>query len=160
MGSISLEGVTDLSATSSHAPLGAFTVTFRTAGTTTVVKTANVTLTATSGSAVGTFSVSGVPAGTYDVLIKGSKNLAILSPNVVVTATSGTIPLAILPAGDSDNNNAVDSSDFGTLIGAFNTDGSVAGSGYDPTVDFNFDGLIDSSDFALLIGEFNNMGAN
>ena len=94
------------------------------------------------------------------MLIKGVKNLAVLSPNVVVSATSGTVPLAILPAGDSDNNNMVDSSDFGTLIGAFNTDGSVPGSGYDPTVDFNFDGLIDSSDFALLIGEFNNAGAN
>ena len=158
-GRVSLEGVPDLSAVSPSAPLGTFTVTFRTAGTATVVKTATVTLAVTAGSANGTFSVSGVPAGTYDVIIKGRKNLAVLSAGVVVGATTGTVPLVSLPAGDSNNDNFVDSSDFGTLIGAFNTDGSIAGSGYDPTVDFNFDGLVDSSDFGLLIGEFNNAGA-
>ena len=158
-GSISLEGVPDLSAISPYSPLGTFTVTFRTAGTTTVVNTANVTLTTTSGSANATFSVPGLPAGTYDVLIKGPKNLAVLSPNVVVSAAGGAIPGVVLPAGDTNNDNSVDSSDFGTLIGAFNTDGSISGSGYDPTADFNFDGHVDSSDFGLLIGEFNNVGA-
>ena len=158
-GRLSLEGVADLTFLSPSAPLGTFTVTFRTAGTATVIKTANVTLTTAAGSPYGMFTVSGVPAGTYDVLIKGSKNLAVLSPNVVVSAASGTVPAVLLPAGDSNNDNFVDSSDFGTLIGAFNTDGSVAGNGYDPTADFNFDGFVDSSDFALLIGEFNNAGA-
>ena len=157
-GSIALEGVPSLSAISPSAPLGTFHISFRNASTGAVVTSADVTLTTTAGSANGTFSVSGVPAGTYNVVIKGSKNLAVLSPGVVV-ASSGAIPAVILPAGDSNNDNFVDSSDFGTLIGAFNTDGSIAGSGYDPTADFNFDGLIDSSDFGLLIGEFNNAGA-
>ena len=65
-----------------------------------------------------------------------------------------------LPAGDSNNDNSVDSTDFGTLIGAFGGAGSVTGSGYDATVDFNFDGSVDSTDFGILIGEFNSMGAN
>ena len=161
-GTVSLEGVSDLSALSPSAPLGKFHVVFR--NTATSVETAyDVTLATTAGSANGTFTVSGIPAGTYNVIVKGAKNLAVLVPNVVVSATSGTVGSAanpvILPAGDSNNDNSVDSSDFGTLIGAFNTDGSVAGSGYDPAVDFNFDGLVDSSDFGLLIGEFNNTGA-
>ena len=158
-GRVSLEGVPDLSAINPHAPLGTFHVTFRNASTGAVVKATDVTLATTAGSATGTFSVFGVPAGTYNVLIKGMKNLAVLTPNVVVSATSGTIPAVMLPAGDSNNDNFVDSSDFGTLIGAFNTDSAISGSGYDPTVDFNFDGVIDSSDFGLLIGEFNNVGA-
>ena len=158
-GSVSLEGVPSLSSISPFAPLGTFHVSFRSASTGAVVTAADVTLTTTAGSGVGTFSVSGVPFGTYNVVIKGSKNLAVLSPGVVVSASGGTIPAVTLPTGDSNNDNFVDSSDFGTLIGAFNTDGSIPNSGYDPTVDFNFDGLVDSSDFGLLIGEFNSAGA-
>ena len=159
---IALEGVSDLSAVSPFSPLGTFHIVFRTVGTSTVIKTADVSLATAKGSANGTFSISGVPAGTYDVLIKGSKNLAVLVPGVAVTTTgtvgSGANPV-LLPAGDSNGDNSVDSTDFGNLIGAFNTTGAVAGSGYDPTVDFNFDGSVDSTDFGLLIGEFNNVGA-
>ena len=160
-GTIALEGVTDLfGGISKYAPLGTFRVDFRTPGTMTVVKTANVSLTpVAAGNPNGTFSVSGVPAGTYDVLIKGAKNLAVLSPGVVVSATSGVIPAVSLPAGDANNDNSVDSTDFGLLIGEFNLSGAIAGSGYDPAEDFNFDGSVDSTDFGLLIGEFNNMGA-
>ena len=158
-GRVSLEGVTDLSAVSPVSPLGTFSVTFRDAASGAVVKTATVALATTAGSANGTFTVSGIPAGTYNVIVKGAKNLAVLVPNVVVSATSGTVPPVILPAGDSNGDNSVDSSDFGTLIGAFNTDGAISGSGYDPAVDFNFDGTVDSSDFGLLIGQFNNVGA-
>ena len=158
-GSVTLEGVNDLSAVSPFAPLGTFHVSFRDATTGTVVKAADIALTTTAGSGAGTFSVSGVPAGTYNVVIKGGKNLAVLVPNVVISGSAGTIPVVNLPAGDSNGDNSVDSTDFGTLIGAFNSDSAISGSGYDPTVDFNFDGLVDSTDFGLLIGEFNNTGA-
>ena len=63
-----------------------------------------------------------------------------------------------LPAGDTNNDNSVDSSDFGVLIGAFNSDVTIGG--YDYRADLNQDGTVDSSDFGLLIGEFNNTGAN
>ena len=159
-GSLTLEGVPDLTAVSPFAPLGLFHVSFRSVSTGAELYADSVPVYGTAGSATGTFSVVGVPAGNYNVVVKGSKNLAVQAPGVVtVSATSGTIPLVNLPAGDSNNDNFVDSSDFGTLIGAFNTDGSIVGGGYDPTVDFNFDGLVDSSDFGLLIGEFNNAGA-
>ena len=160
-GSVKLEGVPDLTAVSPNAPLGVFDVQFRSPGSTSpTFEFKNVTLTPSTNKAIGTFSVSVLP-GTYDVWIKGSKNLAVLTPGVVISATGGTVSPVTLPAGDTNNDNFVDSSDFGTLIGAFNTDSSIAnGSGYDPTADLNFDGVIDSSDFGLLIGEFNNAGAN
>ena len=162
-GSVTLEGVSDLTGVSQYAPLGVFDVQFRAPGSVApLYEFQNVTLTPSANVAVGTFSVS-VPAGTYDVWIKGRKNLAVLSPGVIVGATGGTVgsvatPL-ILPAGDANNDNSVDSTDFGLLIGEFNLSGAIAGSGYDPAEDFNFDGSVDSTDFGLLIGEFNNMGA-
>ena len=161
-GTITLEGVSDLTAVSPVAPLGLFRVSFRDVSSGAEVYADSVPVYGIAGSPTGTgaITVSGVPAGNYNVVIKGAKNLAVQASSVVtVSATGGTIPLVNLPAGDSNNDNSVDSSDFGTLIGAFNTDGSIPGSGYDPTVDFNFDGLVDSSDFGLLIGEFNNTGA-
>ena len=54
----------------------------------------------------------------------------------------------------------VDSTDFGLLIGAFNSDASIPGTGYDPTADFNEDGFVDSTDFGLLIGNYGAIGAN
>ncbi len=161
-GKIALEGVANLAAVSPASPLGTFQVSLRQNGV--EVKKANVTLTTTAGSNVGTFTVTGVAAGTYDIWIKGKKNLAVLTNGVVVSATSGTLGTTAnpiqLPAADSNNDNSVDSSDFTALIGAFNSDATINGSGYDPTADFNFDGFVDSSDFTLLIGQFNNVGPN
>ncbi len=159
-GKIALEGVADLAAVSPSAPLGTFHISLRQNGV--EVRKADVFLATTAGSPVGTFNLPGVPAGTYDIWIKGSKNLAVLTNGVVVSATSGTLGTTAnpiqLPAADANGDNSVDSSDFTALIGSFNSDATIAGSGYDPTADFNFDGFVDSSDFTLLIGQFNNVG--
>ena len=160
-GTIALEGVPDLSAVPSAAPLGKFDIQFRTPGTATIItENKNVTLTTSAGSAKGSYSISGPAAGTYDVWIKGSKNLAVLVPNVVVSATTGTVANVLLPAADANNDNSVDTSDFGVLVGGYNGDSTIPGSGYDPLADFNFDGVVDTNDFALLVGEYNNVGAN
>ena len=105
------------------------------------------------------FTLPGVAPGYYDLAIKTPKNLQVVLSNVQVGGPF-TLPDVTLTAGDSNNDNSVDSSDFGSLIGAFNSDGSVPGSGYDPAVDFNYDGVVDSSDFGILIGDFNTTGAN
>ena len=158
-GRIALEGVSNLATINSHAPLGTFHIGFRNPNTTTEVYAADVALTTASGSAFGTFSLPNAPRGTFDIGIKGAKNLRVLLPAVAIGAAT-TLRDASLPAGDANSDNSVDSSDFGVLIGAFGADVSIPGSGYDPTVDFNFDGIVDSTDFGLLIGEFNNTGAN
>ena len=113
----------------------------------------------TNLAADGSFTLANIPADTYQIHIKGAKWLASVQP-VNTTAGAVTGVTAMLGAGDANNDNSVDSTDFGILIGAFNTSESVPGSGYDPAEDFNFDGSVDSSDFGLLIGEFNNVGAN
>ena len=159
-GSIALEGVADLSKVSPFAPLGTLHVSFRAVGKTTELYGKDVTLTATAGSATGAYSVTGIPAGTYDVLIKGKKNLAVLVPGVVVSASSGTVANVLLPAGDANNDNFADTSDFGLLVGTYGSDATVTGSGYDPAEDFNFDGFVDTTDFGLLVGEYGQQGAN
>ena len=105
----------------------------------------------------GSFSFTPAKSGAYDLEFKTAKSLSALQANVDTTKNKTGLALNLL-AGDSNNDNSVDSTDFGNLIGAFNTTNSAAGSGYDPTVDFNYDGSVDSTDFGLLIGEFNNVG--
>ena len=166
-GTIGLEGVPNFSAVSPNAPIGPITVSFYTPGTVAFgngavpLYTQTVTtLTPTSDPTVDSYTVSNIPFGTYDVVVKTPKNLAVKASSVVLANQTGdTIPLVILPAGDSDNNDTVDSSDFGNLIGVFGADSTIPGSGYTAADDFNYDGIIDSSDFGLLIGEFNNFGA-
>ncbi len=110
-----------------------------------------------SVSADGAFTVAGVPQGQYSVLIKGTKYLAKLTS---ADASTGDVSglTAFQGAADSNNDNSVDSTDFTVLIGSFNSDRNISGSGYDPSADFNDDGFVDSSDFTLLIGQFNNVG--
>ena len=157
-GYLELEGVHSLSSVSPGAPLGTFHVSFRTPGTTTERFGADVSLTPTPGSATGTFMIPAVPNDTYDVTIQGGKNLRVFLRNQFISQI-GYLPPVTLPAGDANGDNSVDSTNFGVLIGAFNSSASVPGSGYDATADFNFDGVVDSTDFGLLIGEFGSVGA-
>ena len=158
-GRIALEGVGDFSAISPNVPPGLFHIAFRSPGATTEFYGADVSLVPVgAGSPFGAFQISGVPNGIYDVAIKGAKNLRIVLWRLSVSGKT-ILPDAALPACDANNDNSVDSTDFGILIGAFNTDSRIAGSGYDPAADFNFDGVVDSTDFGLLIGDFNNQGA-
>ena len=106
----------------------------------------------------GNFYLSNLPPDIYTVWIKGTKWLA---KTVVVDATGGNVSgvTVALSGGDANNDNSVDSTDFGLLIGSFNSQASIPGSGYDPTTDFNSDGFVDSADFGILIGNFNTTGA-
>ena len=117
--------------------------------------TRTTTLTGGMGSDIGVFSFTDIPQQDYTVHIKGFKWLA---ANVAVDTTAGDVlgGFAYLPAGDANDDNSVDSTDFGLLIGDF---GAMTGDpGYDGSTDFNCDGSTDSTDFGLLIGEFGVVG--
>ena len=106
----------------------------------------------------GAFSLPNVPADAYVLSVKADRWLR---TNVPIDASGGDVTTitAWLSAGDADNDNSVDSSDFGILIGAMDTEADVPDSGYDVHADFNNDGFVDSNDFGLLIGNFNVTGA-
>ena len=159
-GRIKLEGINDLSAINPAVPAPSVKFEFRTPGTTTVVYTATATLTPVgSMSPYGTYSLSGVPAGTYDIAIKGSKQLRVVQTNIPV---SGTIALAdaTLPSGDASNDNTVDIGDFGILVNAYGSDVTISGSGYNAAADFDYNGVVDIGDFGILVNEYGNSGAN
>lgn len=107
----------------------------------------------------GTFSLLGIPRGLYDVRIKGDRNLA---KNVRVDMTGGNATGAnvLLFAGDANNDNRVDPTDFAIFVSAYNTDISIPGSGYDSRADFNFDGAVDPTDFSLFVSNYNTAGDN
>ena len=150
-GTVTLEGAAN--------PAQPLTFLFRDFTTGAPLLTKTQTLAPIAGTSNGTFQFTGIPAAKYNLAIKGPVNLQKVVP---VSAVADDVPnvLTTLPTGDANGDNSVDSSDFGLLIGAFNSDASVAGSGYDARADLNYDGLVDSSDFGLLIGEFNNVGDN
>ena len=105
----------------------------------------------------GSYALPAIPADLYHVKVKGSKWLAVVSD---VDTRQGNAALnAALFTGDVNNDNRVDSTDFGLLTGAYNTSASIPGSGYDPTCDLNCDGVVDSTDFGLLIGDYGYTGA-
>ena len=157
-GRIALEGVNDFSKINPAAPLGTAHIGLRTPGTTKEIFGADVTLTATAGSPFGGYTLTNVPGGTYDLAIKGNKSLRVVVPNLTVNGTPA-LPDVTLPGGDADNNNVVDIGDFGLLVNAYNGDAAIAGSGYDPQADFNYDGTVDIGDFGILVNEYNNAGA-
>ena len=157
-GSIALEGVPDLSAISPAALLGAFHIAFREPGTTIDAFTADVTLTTKTGSPRGAYSVPNISPGVYDVAIKGRKNLQVLLPRIAVSGATA-LPVVMLPAGDANNDNSCDTSDFNTLTLSYGSAASLPGSGYDPNADFNFDGSVDTTDFGLFVGNNGARGA-
>ncbi len=152
---VALEGVPDMAAVASRLELVRFE--FRAPGGASPQFVRNVLpVPVGAGKASGVCAIPDLPAGTFDLAVKAPRNLQVVVRNVMILGGAG--PNITLPAGDANNDNSVDSSDFTALIGAFNSDASVPGSGYDKTADFNYDGAVDSSDFTLLIGEFNNVG--
>ena len=98
-----------------------------------------------------------VPAGIYDLRVKGDRNLARVIRSVVFPATGNPQPLVhidppILPAGDVDGSNIVDASDVLILRNSFGQASSDPV--FDDTVDLNRDGIVDVQDFSILSRNF------
>ena len=105
-----------------------------------------------------TYTVEGVPAGVaYELHVKADNTLA-GNHNVNTYSEDDIDADVVLQPGDASNDNAVDTTDFGILVGAYNGDITIPGSGYDPAADFNFDGSVDTTDFGLLVGTYNTTG--
>ena len=158
-GLISLEGISDFSQTA--IPLDPITVEFRAPGSTVALASQAVPLSpvgAGGAPAQALFSAS-FPPGTYDIALKTPKNLRVVASNVALSSASAPLPPVTLAAGDVNNDNSVDATDFGAFVSAYNSANSIPGSGYDPACDFNYDGLVDATDFGLLVGNYNSQGS-
>ena len=105
----------------------------------------------------GSFSLSNVPAGTYYLAVKGRLWLQKVVPLDAPDNGTPTVAVTLL-TGDSNNDNSVDTTDFGIFVSAYNTDRSIPGSGYDTRADFNCDGFVDPTDFGLFVDNYNTAG--
>ena len=154
---VTFDGIGDLSAVGAR--LDPVRVEFRTPGSTTAQVVRNVVpVPVGPGSAQGVLSLMDLPNGTFDIAIKGSKNLRTILANVNML-TAGSLPVTNLPGGDANGDNVVDIADFGLLVNAYGSDANVTGSGYDARADFDYNGVIDIADFGVLVNNYGNNGA-
>ena len=156
VGTIALDGISNLAAVA--VPLDAVTFQFRAPGTSNVLFTQTVGLTVTAGSANGSYTLSNVPPGTYDIAVKTPKNLQVVVGGVVVAA-SATLPNLTLPGGDATDDNTVDIADFGVLVNAYGGQVGATGTNYLSAADFNCDGIVDIADFGILVNNYGSVGA-
>ncbi|MBK8027729.1 MAG: S8 family serine peptidase [Chloroflexi bacterium] len=99
--------------------------------------------------------VLNVPAGNYNVWVKGAHTLA----NLTTVNAAGAIAFSAgtLKEGDANNDNVVNITDFSALAAAFGS--SVGGASYNASADFNGDSTVNISDFSLLAANFAQSGA-
>jgi len=106
----------------------------------------------------GNFSVSGILAGTYDIWIKKSNFLAVMTENVVLQGGNGNfVTFNQLLAGDADGNNAVSLLDYNIFFDAFGT--AFGSSMFDERTDYDGSGYIFIEDFTLWSNNFGRTGA-
>ncbi|MCS6778048.1 MAG: dockerin type I domain-containing protein [Chloroherpetonaceae bacterium] len=103
----------------------------------------------------GLFLLVDINPGEYQVAVKGSKWLQRVLP--ADTRTGSVIyPQVLLPAGDANDDNAVDVWDLSALIAAFDT--TPGDPHWNTGADLNNDGAVDVLDLDLLIGNFDLLG--
>lgn len=122
-------------------------------GTSNLVSSFNV-----ASDAAGSFTVTDLIPGTYDVIVKKSNYLSSGVSNVTLTGGSvNTVVFPILRAGDADGDDQVTLQDYNIFAFAF---GTVIGNDlYDPRTDYLNIGNIFIEDFTAWSNNFGNTGA-
>ena len=106
----------------------------------------------------GTFQLSNVPRKNYTIRIKGNRYLAAKINSVDASGGDVSGVMALLKAGDANNDNAADIADLLLLIAHYNK--TQIGGCYFEAADFDLDGSNDISDLLLLISNYNKLGAS
>jgi uncharacterized delta-60 repeat protein len=94
--------------------------------------------------------------GSYPWGVKGELNLA-ATGTLTVTGSTNAVEMGLMRAGDSNNTNVVNTTDFSILRATFGR--SFGQPGYDSRGDFNRDTTVNVTDFSLLRGNFGVGGA-
>jgi hypothetical protein len=103
----------------------------------------------------GSFRLSSVPIGNYQIAIKGSRWLQkVVAVNAVTGDVSGVN--ATLRPGDINNDNTVNIQDLGLLADAFNT--TPASPNWNANADLNCDNRVNITDLGLLADNFGKNG--
>ncbi len=106
----------------------------------------------------GVITLTDLLPGTYNVLVDRAQYLSRVIPMAALLDGANTLNFTVandkeLRAGDANEDNAVSSLDFSTLVVTFNK--ALGDEGYNGQADFNGDGLVSTLDFSLLVSNFN-----
>lgn len=106
----------------------------------------------------GNFSVNvdSLPNGTYTWRVKGPQYLSTSGTVVLSHAALTTQEMGLQLAGDANNDNLVDVTDFVILYNSFGC--ASPAPCFDARADFTGDNLVDITDFTLLSGNFGQLG--
>ena len=102
-------------------------------------------------------SVTGLISGTWSWRVKGPKYLANAGSIRLVGGPTTSAEMGLMRAGDANNDNVVNTSDFNILRGTFGK--AVGDPGYDDRADFTGDLQVTVLDFNLLKINFGSGGA-
>ncbi|MEM7802733.1 MAG: dockerin type I domain-containing protein, partial [Chloroflexota bacterium] len=103
----------------------------------------------------GSFTVSGIEPGEYEVAVKVETGLQLVQ-TLTLASGSNSADFGTVSSGDANGDNAVTLVDFSILSSSFNlTEGD---NGYDSRADFNGDGSVTALDFSILASNFNTSG--
>src|SRR5207245_10127985 len=108
--------------------------------------------------ASGFFTVTAsLPSGTYNWRVKGPKYLATAGTTSLSVGNTTNPEMGLEKAGDGNNSNNVDATDFAILKASFGK--GFGDHGYDDRADFNGDQVVNAADFSLLRATFGTAGA-
>ncbi len=118
--------------------------------------TAPVALATATLDGAGNFQVTGLPAGLYDVTVKGSQTLSTRRRNLALPVTGEPVNFCTMPSGDANGDDRVAGADLSLLAAAY---GRRSGEpGYDPRPDFSGDGQVSGADLSLLASNYGRTG--
>jgi hypothetical protein len=104
----------------------------------------------------GKFSISGVPAGTYNIAVKNSHTLQRVKSNQAIVAGDNAVAFGTLSEGDVNNDNFITLIDLTTLLSAYLKSNGDAG--YVANADLNNDGYISLLDLTTLLSNYLSQG--
>jgi subtilisin family serine protease len=118
---------------------------------------ANFSYRMTDSSGYFTVSVGTLLPGTYNWRVKGPKFLANSGSLVLTGLPSTQQEMGMMRAGDANNDNVVNATDFNIVRSSFGL--SFGSPGYDDRADFTGDQVVNASDFNLVRVNFGTGGA-
>ncbi len=104
-----------------------------------------------------TYTMGALPAGTYSWRAMGPKYLANAGTVSLTYAPATTVEIGFMRAGDANNDNIVDTSDFAIVHASFGR--AVGEPAYDDRADFTGNGVVTMLDYVLLKRNFGQWGA-
>lgn len=127
------------------------TVTLYTPNTATVVETYNISV-----ASDGTFSISNLPTGSYDILVIVQGHLAKGFEDVEIAVGENNFAVGTIRNGNVNNDNAVNIFDLSVINMSFNK--AEGQSNFNPLADLNCDGAVNVFDISILNASFNKVG--